>query len=84
MIIWVFIILVMGILLLFGTNFVVEYNLVKYIGLAVTLICIGIGTRMSALRRKGEKEKLLTRIKELEEKIKELSSGGTTSEQGKE
>ncbi|HPP30310.1 MAG TPA: hypothetical protein PLE69_05240 [bacterium] len=75
MLIWVFIILVMGVLLLFGTNFVVEYNLVKYIGLAVTLICIGIGTRMSALRRKGEKEKLLARIKELEDKIKEMTPG---------
>lgn len=73
MVIWVFIILVMGLLMLFGADFVVKYNLVEYIGLAVTLICIGIGTRMSALRRKGEKEKLLARIKELEDRIKELS-----------
>lgn len=73
MIVWMFIILVMGLLMLFGENCVVEYKLVKYIGLAVTLICIGIGIRMSALRRKGEKEKLLARIKELEEKIKELT-----------
>ena len=75
MLIWMFIILLMGLFMLFGTRFVVEYNLVKYIGLAVTLICIGIGTRMSSLRRKGEKEKLLTRLKELEDKIKELSPG---------
>ena len=84
MVLWVFIILVMGILLLFGTRFLIENNLVRYVGLAITLICIGIGTRMSALRRKGEKEKLLARIKELEEKIKELSPEGTASEEGKE
>jgi len=41
----------------------------------ITLICIGIGTRMAALRRKGGREKLAARIKELEDRIKELTEG---------
>lgn len=75
MLTWIFIILVMGLLLLFGANFVVSNNLVNPIGIVITLICVGIGIRMSALRRKGDREKLSLRIKELEEKIKELTEG---------
>ena len=44
MILWVFIILVMGLFMLFGTEFVIANNLVFLIGLVITLICIGIGT----------------------------------------
>ncbi len=75
MILWVFIILVMGLFMLFGTEFVIANNLVFLIGLVITLICIGIGTRMAALRRKGGREKLAARIKELEDRIKELTEG---------
>ena len=75
MLTWICIMLAMGLLMLFGTDFVIANNLLNPIGLVITLICIGIGTRMSALRRKGAREKLSHRIKELEEKIKELTEG---------
>jgi len=75
MIIWVLIILIMGCFLLFGENFIIENNFVRPIGLAITLICIGIGVRMQYLRRKGTREKLQNRVKELEEKLKELTEG---------
>jgi len=75
MLTWIIIILAMGILLLFGTDFVVANDLVNPIGIIITLICVGIGLRMSALRRKGDREKTAARIKELEEKIKELTEG---------
>jgi ABC-type transport system involved in cytochrome bd biosynthesis fused ATPase/permease subunit len=75
MLIWVLIILVMGILLLFGSGFVVSNSLVQPIGIIITLICVGIGIRMSALRRRGDREKLTVKIKELEDKIKELTEG---------
>ena len=77
MIIWVLIILIMGCFLLFGENFIIENNLIRPIGLAITLICIGIGVRMEYLRRKGTKEKLQNRVKELEEKLKELTEEKT-------
>ncbi len=67
--------LLMGLLLLFGTDYVVANNLLNPIGIVITLICVGIGIRMAALRRKGGREKLSSRIKELEDKIKELTEG---------
>jgi hypothetical protein len=75
MLIWVCIILLMGLFLLFGTDFVISNNLVNPIGIVVTLICVGIGIRMSALRRRGDREKLTLKIKELEDRIKELTEG---------
>jgi len=75
MLTWIIIMLVMGLLLLFGADFVVTNSLVNPIGIVITLICVGIGIRMSALRRRGNREKLSSRIKELEEKIKELTEG---------
>lgn len=75
MILWVLIILIVGCFLLFGDNFIITNNLVRPAGLAITLICIGIGVRMQYLRRKGRTEKLQERVKELEEKIKELTEG---------
>ncbi|HNS31519.1 MAG TPA: hypothetical protein PKN36_00890 [bacterium] len=73
MLIWVFIILLMGILLSFGADFVARNNLVWCIGIVITLISLGICVRMSSLKKRGQKEKLLEKIKELEEKVKELS-----------
>ncbi|MGC9065624.1 MAG: hypothetical protein ACP5JO_03215 [Candidatus Ratteibacteria bacterium] len=46
----------------------------KQIGLAITLISIGLGMRMSALRRKGTREKLEAKIKELEKEVESLRS----------
>lgn len=73
MITWVLIILLMGLTLMFGSEFAVRNNLVTAIGTVITLICIGIGIRMSSLKRRGTREKQNLRIKELEEKIAELS-----------
>jgi len=64
----------MGLMLLFFPEKIVENDWVKQIGLAITLICIGIGVRMTALRRKGKREKLETKIKELEKEIETLRS----------
>lgn len=73
MITWVILILIMGLCLLFFPEKLAEnQEWIKQIGLVITLICIGIGVRMINLRRKGEKEKFLTRIKELEKEIDSL------------
>jgi len=64
----------MGLMLLFFPEKIVENDWVNQIGLAITLICIGIGVRMTALRRKGKREKLETKIKELEKEIETLRS----------
>ena len=74
MITWVILILIMGLMLLFFPEKIVENDWVNQIGLAITLICIGIGVRMTALRRKGKREKLETKIKELEKEIETLRS----------
>jgi len=72
MITWVFLILLMGVFMLFFPEKIIENDWLKQIGLAITLICIGIGVRMSALRRRGLREKLETRIKELEKENETL------------
>lgn len=72
MVVWLIIILINGILMLFGSNFIVTNNLVKPMGLAISLICIGLGLRVTILGKKGEKEALKKRIKELEEKLSEI------------
>ncbi len=72
MAIWTFIILIIGVFMLFCDKFIIENNLVKYLGLIITLICIGIGARSIILGRRGEKEILKKRIKELEEKLSQL------------
>ncbi|MCM8808574.1 MAG: hypothetical protein NC934_00155 [Candidatus Omnitrophica bacterium] len=41
-------------------------------GLIISLICIGLGLRVSILGRRGEKETLKKRIKKLEEKLAEF------------
>lgn len=75
MITWVILILIMGLgLLFFPEKFAENQDWIKQIGLAITLICIGICMRMIALRRKGEKEKNLAKIKELEKEIDSLRS----------
>ncbi|MCM8821842.1 MAG: hypothetical protein NC831_03390 [Candidatus Omnitrophica bacterium] len=75
MIIWVILILVMGLLLLFfPQKFVENPDWIKQIGLAITLICIGISVRMNALRRRGTREKAETKIRELEKEIESLRS----------
>jgi len=64
----------MGLMLLFFPEKIVENDWLKQMGLAITLICIGIGMRMSALRRKGTREKLEAKVKELEKEIETLRS----------
>lgn len=75
MIVWVILILIMGALLLFfPEKFAENQDWIKQIGLAITLICIGICARMNALKRKGQREKTQARIKELENEIESLRS----------
>lgn len=75
MIVWVILILIMGaFLLFFPAKFAENQDWIKQIGLAITLICIGIGVRMNALRRRGMREKAQARIKELENEIESLRS----------
>ncbi|MFN4227287.1 MAG: hypothetical protein ACK4F0_04010 [Candidatus Ratteibacteria bacterium] len=72
MVVWLIIILINGILMLFGSKFIIANNLVKPMGLVISLICIGLGLRVSILGKRGEKETLKKRIKELEEKLAEF------------
>jgi len=74
MILWIFIILALGIFLLFGSEAIIKNDWIRQIGMAITLICIGISCRMIALRRRGGKERLLEKIKELESKLESLKS----------
>ncbi len=71
MVIWLVIILVLGGLLTFFAPFLIEYNLLWCIGVAIMLISAGIGLRISFFRRKGEKEKYLKEILELKDKLAE-------------
>ena len=71
MIVWVTIILIMGLFLSFGSEFIIARNLTSQIGIVITLICVGIGIRVAYLTRKAGKEKLEKKIKELEEKGKD-------------
>ncbi len=63
----------MGLFLLFGSDFVISNNIVNSIGIVITLICVGLGVRMSALWRRGTREKLALRVRTY--KIKELTEG---------
>lgn len=78
MVIWLGIILLMGLTLLFGSEYVVNNDLMVPIGIVISFICVGMGIRMQALRRRGSREKLSDRVKELEAKIKELTEGEKT------
>lgn len=84
MIIWTGLILVLGFFMLFFPEKIVENDWIKQIGLAITLICIGIGVRMMGLRRKGTREKLQLRIKELEKEIELLKARVSPEISGKE
>ncbi len=66
MALWLSIIFLMGLLLSFGSGFLEQNNLTRWVGIIITLICVGIGIRTESLRRKGTREKLAQRVKELE------------------
>ncbi|MFA7517063.1 MAG: hypothetical protein WC049_08830 [Candidatus Ratteibacteria bacterium] len=74
MILWIFIILALGIFLLFGSEAIIKNDWIRQIGMAITLICIGISCRMIALRRRGGKERLFEKVKELETELESLKS----------
>ena len=76
MAVWVVIILALGLFLTFGSKFAIANDLIPALGIAITLICVGIGIRMDILRRRGEREKLAGRIAEAEEKIRRLKEQG--------
>ncbi len=66
MTVWLIIIFVMGLLLSFAPDFVEANNCTRLVGIVITLICVGLGIRTLGLRRKGDKEKLAQRVRELE------------------
>ncbi|HIE43953.1 MAG TPA: hypothetical protein EYP78_04055 [Candidatus Omnitrophica bacterium] len=73
MVIWVIVVFLLGLLLTFGSELIISRDLITKIGLAITLISIGIAARAVYLEKRGEKETLENRIKELERKMEELS-----------
>ena len=75
MVLWVVIILVMGIFLSFFSDFIIWNKLVWPSGLIISLISLGIIMRMFYLMRRGEREKLVKKLKELEEKKEGNVSG---------
>ncbi|MCM8769764.1 MAG: hypothetical protein NC911_08900 [Candidatus Omnitrophica bacterium] len=68
MLVWVILIFLIGLLLSLADSFLKEQDLIRLTGVVVSLISLGIIVRMYSLSRRGEKEKLLKKIKEMEEK----------------
>ena len=66
MIIWVIIIFLLGLILSFTPEGNLPLEAVRLIGIAITLISVGIAARSSYLARKGEKERLSRRVEQLE------------------
>ncbi len=76
MVIWLLIMLIMGSMIMFFQNFVIDNSLLLPIGLVIMLICIGLGVRITFFRQKGEKEKYLEEIDKLKKQVSELQSSG--------
>ncbi len=79
MILWIIIILIaialqiiMDFIMWFNPGSFINIQIRTYFDLAFLLIVLGMLYRIFTMQKKGEKEKLKLRIKELEEKIKEL------------
>jgi uncharacterized membrane protein YbhN (UPF0104 family) len=81
MIIWILIVLVIGLLMTFAPNFIAENNLEKTLGIAITLISVGLGTRINYLRRKGSKERKDEKIKKLEEELRNIKGESSQNTQ---
>jgi len=80
MLLWVILIFVMGLFLSLADTFIKQQDLVRATGIVISLISLGIIVRMLQLSKRGEREKLLKRIRELEEK---LGSGSGETASGK-
>jgi len=92
MAVWNFIILLIGVFMLCAHRFIIgqgaqsieneEFtNIVQMLGLAITLISIGIGLRVAMLQRRGEREKLLKTLEEFRTKITPESRTGASAEE---
>lgn len=76
MFIWMLIVLLMGLLLCFiPERLAEEPDRIRWIGIAITLICVGISVRTSYLRRKGVREDLSRKVKELQAQLEALKKG---------
>ncbi len=80
MLVWVILIFLMGLFLSLADTFIKQQDLVRATGIVISLISLGIIVRMLRLSKRGEREKLLKRIRELEEK---LGSGSGERASGK-
>ncbi|MEO0271166.1 MAG: hypothetical protein ABIM98_06195 [candidate division WOR-3 bacterium] len=79
MLLWVFILFILSLLNFFydallwlGAIKPIDPLYISFFNILFLLITLGILYRMYYLQRKGVKEKLIQRIKELEEEIKKL------------
>ncbi|MEW6686188.1 MAG: hypothetical protein AB1393_08285 [Candidatus Edwardsbacteria bacterium] len=70
---WVIVIVVLAFFSLFQRLFPQGFPPVFNLGGDILLLCVSLGilVRMSLMRRKGEKESLLSKIAELEKRIAE-------------
>ncbi|MEO0295414.1 MAG: hypothetical protein ABIM85_05265 [candidate division WOR-3 bacterium] len=79
MLLWVFILFILSLLNFFYDSLLwlclikpIDPLYISFFNILFLLITLGILYRMYYLQRKGEKEKLKERIRELEEEIKKL------------
>lgn len=79
MLLWIFILFILSLLnffydifILLGTIKPLDPFYVSFFDILFLLITLGILYRMYYLQRKGEREKLKAKIKELEDEIKKL------------
>ena len=66
MTVWVAIILALGIFLMAASEFIIENNMVSQCGLVIAFIALGILVRMFKLSRRGERERMARKLKDLE------------------
>ena len=82
MVFWLFLIFLAGASLTFAPHFMAEYNLVWCFGLVVMFISVGLGIRTENLRRKATREKLVSRVKELERQCSIRDGGNSPGKNG--
>ena len=80
MALWLLVIFLVGALLAFAPGFVAEHDLAWCLGVVVMFVSVGLGMRVEALRRRGAREKLMEKVKRLEQTV--ARAGGAVSSSG--